>query len=249
MAEYDCFAYVYDRLMADAGYESRADYLLGLFKKFDRTPTLLLDLACGTGGFSNEFAAKGISVIAVDRSPEMLAVARENSASRGTDVLYLCQSAEELDLFGTVDGAVCCMDSINHITDYNSLCKALKRVALFLENGRLFIFDVNTVFKHKTVLSNNTFVIEQEDVFCVWQNSFDGQKLITTIDLDFFIKNGEYYIRSSESFCERAYTKEQLETALKAAGLEVVAIYGDMREESPADTEERIFYVTRKIKE
>jgi ubiquinone/menaquinone biosynthesis C-methylase UbiE len=87
-----------------------------------------------------------------------LSVAREKSAEQGNDVLYLCQDAAKLDLYGTVDGAICCLDSLNHITDYDKFCEAVSRVSLFLEKDRLFIFDVNTVYKHKEVLGNNTFV-------------------------------------------------------------------------------------------
>jgi ubiquinone/menaquinone biosynthesis C-methylase UbiE len=80
---YKNFASVYDRLMTDVSYQKRTQYLLKLFKKHGKVPTLLLDLACGTGGFSNEFALKGIEVIGVDMSEEMLSVARENSQSSG----------------------------------------------------------------------------------------------------------------------------------------------------------------------
>ena len=114
---YENFAETYDILMNDVDYKSRTEYLLKLFKNHGKIPTLLLDLACGTGGFSNCFAKKGIEVIGVDMSEEMLAKAGENSAEMGTDVLFLCQKAEELDLYGTVDGAICCMDSLNHITN------------------------------------------------------------------------------------------------------------------------------------
>ncbi|MGN0493724.1 MAG: class I SAM-dependent DNA methyltransferase [Acutalibacteraceae bacterium] len=249
MSEYDNFAPVYDRLMSDVDYKARTDRLLELFCEYDRTPALMLDLACGTGGFSNEFAARGIEVIGVDMSEEMLSAARESSAERGTDVLYLCQRAEELDLYGTVDGAVCCLDSLNHITDYDGLCKAIGRVSLFLEAGRLFIFDVNTVFKHKFILADNTFIIEQDGVFCAWQNSTDEETNITDISLDFFVEEGNYYKRSSEDFSERAYTEEELASALNAAGLEILKIYDDMTDNPVWEYTERAVYVTRKKEE
>ena len=40
MSNYDRFAEVYDRLMDDVDYKARTDYLLSLFEKHDRRPTL-----------------------------------------------------------------------------------------------------------------------------------------------------------------------------------------------------------------
>lgn len=249
MSEYDNFAAVYDRLMSDVDYKARTKRLLQLFEEYDRKPELLLDLACGTGGFSNQFALNGTEVIGVDMSEEMLAVARENSSELGTDVLYLCQNAEELDLYGTVDGAICCLDSLNHITDYERLCKAISQVSLFLDKGRLFIFDVNTVFKHKFILADNNFIIEEDGVFCAWQNSTDEETGITDITLDFFLEEGEYYKRSSEDFSERPYTEEELRAALQSAGLEILKIYDDMTDNPAWEYTERAVYVTRKKEE
>ena len=177
----------------------------------------------------------------------MLAIAREKSFDAGNDILYLCQDATQLDLYGTVDGAICCLDSLNHITDYENFCKAIERVSLFLEKDRLFIFDLNTEYKHSEVLGNNTFVIDTDDVYCVWQNEYDGKHTVE-INLDFFTPQGDAYYRTGESFCERAYTKNEIENALEKAGLKIEAAFDDMSQDAPTDTTERVVYVTRKVK-
>lgn len=243
---YSEFAYSYDILMQNVDYQKRTDYLYSLFEKFDRAPTLMLDLACGTGEFSNRFANKGVSVIGVDISYDMLSVAREKSAEQQNDILYLCQDAAELDLYGTVDGAICCLDSLNHITDYGDFCSAIARVSLFLEKDRLFIFDLNTEYKHSCVLGNNTFVIDTNDVYCVWQNEYQGNNTVE-INLDFFTREDNVYIRTSESFFERAYTSAEIENALNKAGLKTEAIYEEMSQNKPCDTTQRVVYVTRKM--
>ena len=245
---YNDFAYSYDALMTDVDYTKRTEYIYSLFKKFDRMPTLMLDLACGTGEFSNRFAAFGTSVIGVDISYDMLSIAREKSAEQGNDILYLCQDAAELDLYGTIDGAICCLDSLNHITDYDRLCKAIERVSLFLEKDRLFIFDVNTVYKHKNVLGNNTFVIDMDDVYCVWQNEYCEKDNTVNINLDFFVPESDLYYRQNENFSERAYSEEEMKQALSKAGLEIVGIFDDMSENAPNENSERMIYVTRKVK-
>lgn len=244
---YSNFAEVYDCLQSDVNYKERTEYLLGLFERFDRLPTLLLDMACGTGGFSLEFLKKGIDVIGVDPSPEMLGKAREKAAKEEKELLLLCQTAAELDLYGTVDGAICCLDSINHIIETDELQESFDKISLFLEQGRLFIFDVNSEFKHREILSGNTFVLDTDDVYCVWSNSLCNSEGIVDINLDFFIKNSNgTYIKTSEEFSERAYGKEILEKMLQNAGLEILAVLGDMTEESEGPTDERIIFVTRK---
>ncbi len=242
---YNNFAEFYDELMAyNADYTARTKYLCSLFKKHDRIPTLMLDLACGTGEFSTRFAKQGVSVIGVDISADMLSVARQKAAEQGTDILYLCQNAADLDLYGTVDGAICCLDSLNHITDYKDFCKAIERVSLFLEKDRLFIFDVNTPYKHKEILGDNVFLVDS-DVYCVWQNDFIGDNTVE-INLDFFVPDGEIYYRTSECFCERAYTEKEIEHALKKAGFKIEAVYDDLTLNPPTDTSQRLIYVTRK---
>ena len=246
---YNNFALVYNDLMENACYEQRAEYIARLFERFDRKPTILLDLACGTGGFSVEFAKRGVSVIGVDISPEMLSVAQESAREQCLDILYLCQDACELDLYGTVDGAICCLDSLNHITDYGRFCAALEKVSLFLEKDRLFIFDVNTIFKHKYVLGDNTFVIENENTYCVWQNEFEEDTNLVSFSLDFFTRseNGAY-TRYTEDFCERAYSHEQIESALIKAGFKVESVFEEMTESAPNAQTERTIYIARKIK-
>ncbi len=245
---YSNFAEFYDELMQDADYKKRTAYLLKLFKKYGKKPNLLLDVACGTGGFSNEFAKQKIEVIGVDMSEEMLSIARERSAEMGLDVLYLCQKAEELDLYGTVDGVVCCLDSLNHITDYKKLCKAFSKISLFLEPECLFIFDVNTEYKHREIWGDNVFVSDNGNLYCVWANNYNEKNNIVDISLDFFEKRGDSYIRLSEEFSERAYCGEELKSALEAAGLRIMDIFDDMTENPLNEKSQRAIYVTKKVK-
>lgn len=243
---YDLFADYYDRLMEDADYPARTEYLLSLFERHDRRPTLLLDAACGTGSFSLEFAVRGIEVIGADPAPNMLAVARDRADRADLDILFLCQPAAGLELYGTVDGAVCCMDSLNHVTAYEELCRSLARIALFLEPGRLFIFDMNTPYKHRELLADNAFVYELEDLYLVWQN--ETEEGLTHITLDFFIPGEDgRYARGCETFSERAYSAEEIERALDGAGLALEAVYDDMTLEPPHPDSDRLVYVARRL--
>lgn len=241
MSSYKNFSLFYDLFTYNVNYKKRTKYLLKLFEKFDRKPTLLLDLACGTGGFSFEFAKKGIEVIGVDMSEDMLCEANLKNTEKNK-VLFLCQRAEELELYGTVDGAVCCLDSLNHITNYEDFKKSISKVSLFLEPQRLFIFDVNTPYKHQFVLGDNTFKIKKKGVTCIWENKFSKENNIVNTHLTFIQKDNA----SAQDIIERAYSDEEIQTALNEAGLEVLAVFGENTFKAPKAKSCRNIYITRK---
>lgn len=159
MASYkETFSAYYDALTEDVDRAVIADRCEELLAQYHPKRELALDLCCGTGTLATELARRGFEVIGVDASPEMLMQAAEKNMALEQPVLYLCQPLERLDLYGTVDLAVCTLDSLNHLPGKKALQKALHRLQFFVEPGGLFLFDVNTPYKHREVLGNNCFV-------------------------------------------------------------------------------------------
>ena len=169
MDSYGFFARYYDGLMTDAQYSERCAYILELLKRHNHDPGITLDLACGTGALTRELYKCGVDVYGVDASEEMLTEAVQKNCEEGINILYLCQKMQELDLYGTIDTCVCTLDSINHLTEVEDVAAAFDRVGLFMNKDGLFVFDVNTVYKHREVLADNAFVFENEthDLFGV----------------------------------------------------------------------------------
>ena len=50
----------------------------------------------------------------------------------------------QLDLYGTVDAAICCLDSLNYLTNPRDVQRTFERLHLFIAPGGTLIFDVNT---------------------------------------------------------------------------------------------------------
>lgn len=243
---YSSFALYYDSLTQNVGYPARAEYLIHLLDRMNHKAGLALDLACGTGSFTIELAKRGIDIYGIDSSESMLSVAKQKAADNGLDILFLHQQMQSIDLYGTVDTVFCMLDSINHLTRESDVMKTFSRVSLFLNPGGFFVFDMNTLYKHRCVLGNQTFVYDTDDVYCVWQNCFEERNSIVGITLDFFGRDGEVYRRSSEHFYERAYDTELIVSMLSKAGLETVGLFRELSFEKPDDQTERIVVVARK---
>lgn len=249
MKGYSVFARYYDELTANIDYKKRAEYFHAIIKKFKTTKeNILLDLACGTGSISEQMARLGYDVIGVDYSEEMLGIAIEKKFDSGLPIQYLCQDMRTIDMFGTVDVTICALDSINHLSSADDVKKVFQRVSLFAEPQGLFIFDVNTLYKHREILADNTFTYETDNVYCIWENTLNRNTDEVKINLEFFeLEANGLYSRSSESFSEKAYSTELLDEMLCDCGFEILAKYGDDSFAPPEDTTKRIVYVARKI--
>ncbi len=244
---YDDFSRFYDRLTDNVEYKKRADYFCRLLSMCGINEGILLDLGCGTGSMSLAMADRGFDVIGIDCSVGMLNAAQQKMLESGKQMLLLNQSMEELDLYGTVDCAVCVLDGINHLDGEEAVKAAFDKVSLFMNKGGAFAFDVNTLYKHRNVLADNVFVYEPENVYCVWQNNFNEDDGSVDITLDFFEEEDGAYYRSGESFTEKAYELSDIRLWLEQAGFEVVGIYDDLTLDAVrADSERAVFLAKKK---
>ena len=245
---YGIFSSVYDILTENVEYERIADRICSLLHDNCVDRGLLLDLGCGTGTLSFLLEQKGFDIIGVDASEDMLSVANEKKYEDDSSALFLCQKAEELDLFGTIQCAVSTLDTFNHIDSIEKIEKAISLVSLFMDMNGIFIFDMNTPYKHKEILGNNTFVYDMDEVYCVWQNSYDENAEKTDIDLDFFIKNedDECFERYSESFSEYVYDTNEIISIIKKCGFTLLATTDDYSDNPVSDTTERITFICKK---
>jgi SAM-dependent methyltransferase len=249
---YSSFARYYDALTANVDYPARARYFDALIRECGGGSCLALDLACGTGSLTFAMRDLGYDMIGVDASEDMLsqAMGKPGFSASGSDakpVLFLRQSMEELDLFGTIGACVCALDSLNHLPGREALRAAISRVSLFLEPGGVFVFDMNTPYKHREILADNSFVYDLEEVFCVWRNSYRPKDDEVEIALDFFErrKSGRY-LRESERFSERAYEADVILDILRECGLTPALQYGDDGFSPPGATTQRIAYAAKK---
>ena len=244
---YGPLAGCYDELTYDVDYPRWADYIEKHFARRHIPGRTVLDLACGTGSLTRELALRGYEMIGVDQSPEMLAQAAEkNRGVSPIEPIFLCQSMEKLDLYGTIDACVCCLDSVNYVTDPKKLERAFGRVRLFLMPGGLFLFDVNTPEKLEG-LDGQVFLDETEDAYCVWRAEWSKRSRTCTYFMDLFrLEENGLWRREEELHRERAYTVPELTAMLERAGFADIRTYAAFQFRPPAPGAQRIFFTARK---
>lgn len=244
---YSYFAKVYDLLTDNAEYAKAAERYVALAARYGKGSGRAVDLGCGTGSLSVELCRLGYDVIGVDISPDMLSHAYNKAADKKLPIQFVCQDMTELELGGKVDVIFSYLDCIDHLPSMSEVKRTFERCAMHLDEGGLFIFDVNTVYKHREILSDNVFVFEREGLFCIWQNFYNEENDSVDILLDFFEETDDgRYERYSEEFTERAYILGDISRRLEEAGFEVLGVYDEMTDAPASENSERAVFCARK---
>ena len=97
--------------------------LAGSFQSADS----LLDVGCGTGYFTRSFAGRGLSVVGLDPSPAMLAVATD----RGGGPIYTRGWAESLPFTDNSFDLVAFVTSLEFVADPSAALREARRVGRF----------------------------------------------------------------------------------------------------------------------
>ena len=252
---YEALARVYDRLNAEIDYEKWADFVESCFDKFlPSRPSLVLDLACGTGTMTRALSARGYDMIGVDGSEDMLAEAFMRGNGEGK-ILYLCQDMRSFELYGTVGAVVCCLDSINYLLDPRDVQKTFAGVHNYLDPDGLFLFDVNTPYKFENVYGHNAYILEDENedggaVFCGWQNEYDPGSGLCDFWLSIFEEDEDgAYVRSDEHQKERCYSLDEIKRMLEECGFEFLGVFADWQFGEIGENTERWYVAARAKKE
>ena len=140
----------YDTLLSQEGTFQKDVILPGLLRLMElKRGERVLDIACGTGFFSREFARGGAEVVGVDIAKELIDVARSSPllSKEGLGVVeYKVTPAEKLGIFSdaTFDKAAIIL-AIQNIQHYQ---KALVEAGRVLKpGGKLFLVLTHLAFR------------------------------------------------------------------------------------------------------
>jgi SAM-dependent methyltransferase len=127
-----------------------------------------LEVGCGTGNFTEEFAGSGASVVAVDISEELLEKARDRGLPADR-VQFLCRPFEQCHVEGPF-GAVIGSSVLHHL----DLAAALPRLRDLLRPGGWFCFAEPNMLNPQVWLERHCrrlfpYVSEDETAFVRWQ--------------------------------------------------------------------------------
>lgn len=175
------------------GIEDATDKLHHLFlsELEEYSPKTLLDVGCGRGGFMKLMQEEGVKCVGIDKSEVMVSECQK----QGLEAYK--KTIDELD--GSFDAIVSIFDVLNFF-DENELKSFLDSVATKLNDGGVFIADINSLYGFRDV-AEGSMVNESEDEFLVVNAAYEDEQLITTFTL-FAKQNDNCYTKYQESLTQ-----------------------------------------------
>ncbi len=141
MSTFVQYAQYFDLFYKNKNYKAEVDYVDCLINRYaGRDKKRLLDIGCGTGNHDIWFVKKGYQVVGIDRSREMIALAKRQLLSEQGAKFYI-RDAIRFDLRKKFEIAVSLFHVMSYLVANEDILQSMKSVFKHLKRNGLFIFD------------------------------------------------------------------------------------------------------------
>lgn len=245
---YEEFSYIYSKGPYTSYSQKMAMLFFPVLDLLDFEPKKLLDIACGEGTFAVEMAKEGLEVTGIDRSARMLELAQKKAKEEKVAIDFVLGDMTRMKFDGNFDTATCWFDSMNYVLKNSDLKKVFSGVHAALEDGGLFIFDMNTIHGLVTNWHQSTYIQQNtDDIFEAHSTDYDFERNIATLEMTGFVRKNDSWKRIKEIHTERGYTFEEIRKAFKSAGFSEIACWESLKMMNHAEPDSnRVFFILKK---
>jgi len=202
----------------------------------------LLDLCCGPGRHSVEFAKKGLAVTGYDFSPEYLREAAARAKKNKVGLRLMRGDMRRLKFDGEFDAAVNLFTSFGYFLKFSDDIRTLKGAARALKPGGLFLIDiVNGDFVRKNFIPRNWW--DMGDHYHLEERELNKDGAFNTWT-KIMKRTGK---TRTKSFFSRLYTRERMSAALEKAGLKPLKFWGGFRAQPLSEDRNRLIVLAKKL--
>jgi SAM-dependent methyltransferase len=239
------YAHYYDLFYREKPYKEEAEYAAGLVKTRYPASRTILDLGCGTGLRSLEFARLGFKVLGTDQSKPMLDAARGHLAT-ATDippatVEFVCGNITTFRTPSERDAVVSLFHVFSYLVTEEALNAALECSFANLSPGGVLLFDYwhgpgvikDPPVVRKKAVTDGDLKVEKTTI----PEHLPEEHLVRLkVSLRVSAADNGVAQESQELYLMRYWFADELEQAVTRAGFSDVRHYSWMAQSSPEST-------------
>ncbi len=184
----------------------------------------ILDLACGIGRHSLEFARRGYDVTALDITEEYLNKAEKKAEEEGLDIEFVQADMRGFEREETYDAVINFFTSFGYSKERSDNLKILRNVNSSLKPDGKFLLDVMGKEILRRVFTERDWRKLDEGYF-LEERSFNEDTNMLESRWILIKDDGEV---KDHVFLYKAYSARELERMLRKTGFTDIEIYGDL---------------------
>lgn len=249
--DYDLFAPIYNRWMAEDFCRRAWPVIHDIALRQLDAGARVLDLCCGTGHMARALTDSGFRVTGIDASDEMLRYARINAPG----ATFVRADARRFDLRTLNASApfnlvLSTFNSLAHLDSISDLSDVFSNVRACLAPGAAFVFDLTMEDAYASKW-HGSFALVTEDHACIIQPAYDqhtrtGTNRITVFEVQPRNESSQrLYSRSSFTITQKCHPQADLRAALNSAGFRHVDCLDAERDLHMDREAGRAFFVCR----
>lgn len=242
---YSGIAPFYDYLMRHVNYPRWFEYLTDILNRHLLHQRRVLELACGTGKMLEKFAGAGWEVFGLDRSPAMLAIARQRLQASQPSAHLWVGDMRRFAVKQPMDAVICLYDSLNYCLTLDEVEQVFEHVHAVLATGGVFIFDVVTQRNCKRNFRDFYEHDQYENYEYIRQSHFDFKNEQQINEFMIKVYDGGVQ-RVYERHVQRIYRLQQIESSLKKFPWEILGIFDNFSRRPGTEKSDRVHFVIRK---
>lgn len=241
------FGETYLRAFApDTPHQTKKEVLFIIKKLFLKRGARILDVPCGQGRHSIEFAKRGFRTTGVDYSPTLLAVARQKAGENRVFPRLIKGDMRFIKLWGRFDAIVVLGNSFGYFDDTENEKVIANLSGLLKKNGRLVLDLSNLAGMLKTAQTKerHTKRVKKEGgiVEIREESLFDPLRLVKTLRWTVSENNKKETMRARLRF----YTFPEISSMLAQHKLRVIRTFGSFDGKPYGFETPRLIIVARK---
>lgn len=243
------YSQYYDLLYQDKNYEEETNYLVKLIKEHHPTGGKILELGSGTGIHAELLAKQGYTLVGLERSEEMIAIANQR---KSTTTQFKLADITQFELDEKFDIAISLFHVLSYVNDNQSLIHTFNTVYNHLNDNGLFIFDVwhsSAVYHLKPEKRSKHFKNEQIEVERTATPKVDTELNVVNVHFDIRIKNvsDDSITNFEEDHPMRHFSKPEIEILAHATGFKLLNSEEFLTKQAPSANTWGVCYILQKI--
>lgn len=207
----------------------------------------VLDLACGTGRHSLELARRGFSVVGVDISPDLLAIAEADAAEGSLDASFLVADLRQLDFESEFDLILNLNDgAIGYFETEEENHRTFEVIAAALRPGGGNLLQLPNVLYAETHLPQKTWIAGEGMVELIDHRWEPRTRYLEGATMPIIV--GEVFEGVSPiPFRQRLYSADELKEIYGSVGMSLANVFrGSGKPRPPKDSQFEVFFAGRK---